>query len=110
MNDRAYPMRRAFVELRLDEVDSSGKNVSPLDSSNARPSAVSLSPGMVWFGFVLNEAAGRVIQPGEQASCWISFLNHEGAMEAFPPGASFLFGDGVSTRGVINIVAFDSAL
>lgn len=108
MNDHAFPVRRALVDLRLDKIDSSGNSVSPMDSSNARPLVVSLSRGMVWFGFILNEAGGRVIQPGEQVSCWISFFNHDGAMEDFPTGASFLFGDGVATRGVINIVSFDS--
>lgn len=44
-----------------------------------------------------------VILPGERVACVVSFLNHEDAQHAFPRGASILFGDGVSTRGVLRL-------
>ena len=108
MSTPVFPAPRVLTNLRLDEVSSTGDVVLPLDSSNARPSALSLSNGMIWFGFVINDFHIQTIQPGEEVTCWVSFFNHEGALKSFPPGASFLFGDGVATRGVVKIVATET--
>lgn len=100
-------MARMCVDLSLDAVDSRGGVVQPLDCANARPSALSIDGGMTWYGFVLNDSSVDVINPGQTVSCWVSFFNDVDSVSAFPIGASALFGDGVSTRGVIRIKAIE---
>jgi len=55
----------------------------------------------------MNDPAVPVIEPGTTVTCTISFINHDGAAEALHSGASFLFGDGAATRGVVKILSFD---
>lgn len=71
--------------------------------NNARPMALSRRGGELWYGFVINDSTIDVILPGETVTCVVSFLNHEDAQHAFPRGSSILFGDGVSTRGVLRL-------
>jgi len=103
-----YPnLKPVRVDLQLDAVDSCGLPVGDMAASSARPMALSLKGEPLWYGFVINDEFIDVVQPGTLASCTISFLNHDGAKEAFCSGASILFGDGASTKGVIRIVSLD---
>jgi len=103
-----YPDLKPFlVELRLDEVDSRGGTVAEMIASTARPRALSISPGVLWYSFVLNDRVVTRITPGTRAHCTISFVNHDGAKEVFPCGTVAAFGDGSSTRGLIRIIRFD---
>lgn len=103
-----YPnLRPVLVELRLDEVDSRGGAVAEMLASTARPMALSISPELVWYSFVLNDRDITHITPGTRAHCTISFINHDGAKEVFPCGTVAAFGDGSSTRGLIRIIRFD---
>lgn len=103
-----YPaLRPVRVELCLDAVDSCGRTVMALNASTARPMAYAFGVEPMWYGFVLNDPAMPVIEPGATVTCTISFLNHDGAIEALHGGASVLFGDGSSTKGVIKIVSLD---
>lgn len=95
------------AEIHLDLVDSNGGSNPEMNRENARPMAVSLRNGEMWYGFVINDSTVDVIEPGRSAICRISFLNHEGAKEVFQCGSSILFGDGSVTRGVLRIFAFD---
>lgn len=99
-----YPnMVPTRAEIHLDVVDSLGRPVREMRQSNARPMALSRRGSELWYGFVINDSAIDVILPGQTVTCVVSFLNHEDAQHAFPPGASILFGDGVSTRGVLRL-------
>lgn len=91
------------VELRLDSVDSCGRAAAALRATTARPMVLAFGPEPIWYGFVLNDPSVDVIEPGTSVKCTISFINHDGATAALHCGASFLFGDGSSTRGVIRI-------
>lgn len=103
-----YPnLKPVLVELRLDEVDSRGGAVAEMLASTARPMALSISPELVWYSFVLNDRDITRITPGTRAHCTISFINHDGAKEVFPCGTVAAFGDGSSTRGLIRIIRFD---
>lgn len=103
-----YPnLKPVLVELRLDEVDSRGGAVPELIASTARPMALSMSPRLKWYSFVLNDRTMTRIRPGTRTNCTISFINHDGAKEAFPYGTLAAFGDGSSTRGLIRIIRFD---
>lgn len=93
---------RILVDLSLDAVDSKGEAVLPL-SETARPSALSMGRSTRWHSFVLNDLAVATVEPGQTVRCWISFFNHVDCRSAFPVGASVLFGDGVSTRGVFRV-------
>lgn len=109
MSTPVFQAPRVLANLRLDKVDSTGNVVLPLDPSSARPSALSFSDGMIWFGFVINDSDIKTLQPGEEVTCWVSLFNHEGALESFPRGASLLFGDGVATRGVVKIFSLETS-
>ncbi len=103
-----YPnLKPVLVELRLDEVDSRGDAVAEMIASTARPMAHSMSPELMWYSFVLNDRAITRIRPGTRIHCTISFINYEGANEAFLCGTLAAFGDGSSTRGLIRIIRFD---
>lgn len=103
-----YPnLKPDLVELRLDEVDSRGGAVAELIDSSARHMALSISPELMWYGFVLNDRGITRITPGTRAHCTISFINHDGAKEVFPCGTVAAFGDGSSTKGLIRIIRFD---
>lgn len=103
-----YPnLKPVLVELRLDEVDSRGGAVAEMIASTARPMALSISPELMWYGFVLNDRAIARIRPGTRTNCTISFINYEGAKEVFTCGTLAAFGDGSSTRGLIRIIRFD---
>jgi len=103
-----YPnLKPVLVELRLDEVDSRGRAVAEMIASTARPMARSMSPELMWYSFVLNDRAITRIHPGTRTICTISFINYDGAKEAFPCGTLAAFGDGSSTRGLIRIIRFD---
>lgn len=103
-----YPnLKPVLVELRLDEVDSRGGAVAEIIASTARPMALSISPELMWYGFVLNDCGITRITPGTRAHCTISFINHDGAKEVFPCGTVAAFGDGSSTKGLIRIIRFD---
>lgn len=103
-----YPnLEPVLVELRLDEVDSRGGAFPELIASTARPMALSMSPRLTWYSFVLNDRTMTLIRPGTRTNCTISFINHDGAKEAFPCGTLAAFGDGSSTRGLIRIIRFD---
>lgn len=100
-----YPnLKPVLVELRLDEVDSRAGAVAELIASTARPMALSISPEVMWYSFVLNDRAITRIRPGTRTNCTISFINYEGAKEVFTCGTSAAFGDGSSTRGLIRII------
>lgn len=103
MGEQRVEMPRTLVDLSLDQVDSRGASVLPLDHSTARPSAVSMEGGVTWYGFVLNDSAVDTVHPGQTVRCWISFFNEIDSKVAFPVGSSAVFGDGVATRGVIRI-------
>ena len=99
-----YPnLKPIRVEIRLDTVDSCGHPVVSMKASTARPMALAFGPEPMWYGFVLNDASASVIESGTSVACAISFINHDDATTALHCGASFLFGDGVSTKGVIRI-------
>ncbi|HIE0128361.1 TPA: hypothetical protein ACXI73_003485 [Stenotrophomonas maltophilia] len=103
-----YPnLKPVLVELRLDEVDSRGGAVAEMIASTARPMALSISPELMWYSFVLNDRDITRITPGTRAHCTISFINHDGAKEVFHCGTVAAFGDGSSTRGLIRIIRFD---
>lgn len=103
-----YPnLRVVRVELCLDSVDSHGRAVLAMKASTARPMAFAIGPPPMWYGFVLNDQAVSVIEPGTSLTCTISFINHDGATDALQVGASSLFGDGASTKGVIKIVCLE---
>lgn len=103
-----YPnLKPVLVELRLDEVDSRGGAVAEMLASTARPMALSISPELMWYSFVLNDRAITHIAPGTRAHCTISFVNHDGAKEVFRCGTVAAFGDGSATRGLIRIIRFD---
>ena len=103
-----YPnLKPVLVELRLDEVDSRGGAVAEMIASTARPMARSISPELMWYSFVLNDRTMNRIRPGTRTNCTISFINHDGAKEAFPCGTLAAFGDGSSTKGLIRIIRFD---
>nr|WP_313225669.1 hypothetical protein [Stenotrophomonas pavanii] len=93
----------ARAEIHLDMVDSLGGPVLEMRQNSARPMALSRRGGELWYGFVINDSTVDVILPDERVACVVSFLNHEDAQHAFPRGASILFGDGVSTRGVLRL-------
>lgn len=104
----SYPnLKPVRVELRLDTVDSCGGAVVAMHASTARPMACAFGVEPMWYGFAMNDPAVPVIEPGTTVTCTISFINHDGAAEALHSGASFLFGDGASTRGVVKILSFD---
>ncbi|HFF2829127.1 TPA: hypothetical protein ACGCD9_003044 [Stenotrophomonas maltophilia] len=111
-----YPnLKPVLVELRLDEVDSRGGAAAEMIAATARPIALSISPELMWYSFVLNDRAITRIAPGTRARghagtrahCTISFVNHDGAKEVFRCGTVAAFGDGSSTRGLIRIIRFD---
>ncbi|WP_164117931.1 hypothetical protein [Stenotrophomonas maltophilia] len=103
-----YPnLKPVLVELRLDEVDSRGGAVAEMIASTARPMALSISPEVMWYSFALNDRAITRIRPGTRTNCTISFINYEGAKEAFPCGTLAAFGDGSLTKGLIRIIRFD---
>ena len=103
-----YPnLKPVLVELRLDEVDSRGVAAAEMIASTARPMARSMSPEHIWYSFVLNDRAITRLHPGTRINCTISFINYDGAKEAFPCGTVAAFGDGSSTRGLIRIIRFD---
>ena len=103
-----YPnLKPVLVELRLDEVDSRGGAVAEMIASTARPMALSISPELMWYSFVLNDRAIARIRPGTRANCTISFINYEGGKEVFTCGTLAAFGDGSSTKGLIRIIRFD---
>jgi hypothetical protein len=103
-----YPnLKPVLVELRLDEVDSRGGVVAEMIASTARPMALSISPELMWYSFVLNDRAITRITPGTRAHCTISFVNHDGAKEVFQCGTVAAFGDGSATKGLIRIIRFD---
>jgi hypothetical protein len=83
-NEHTLPnLKPVLVELRLDEVDSRGGAVAEMIASTARPMALSISPELMWYSFVLNDRAITRIMPGTRAHCTISFINHDGAKEVF---------------------------
>jgi hypothetical protein len=103
-----YPnLKPVLVELRLDEVDSRGGAVAEMIASTARPMALSISPELMWYSFVLNDRAITRVAPGTRAHCTISFVNHDGAKEVFRCGTVAAFGNGSVTRGLIRIIRFD---
>lgn len=103
-----YPnLKPVRVELQLDAVESRGLPVGEMVASTARPMALSLKAEPMWYGFVINDASIESIQSGTKVTCTISFITHESAREAFSAGASVLFGDSVSTKGVIRIIGFE---
>lgn len=95
------------AEILLDAVDSKGRDVFEMVEESARPMALAIGQEPVWYGFVMNDESVKRIAPGSFVVCCVSFLNHDGAREVFPVGASILFGDGFSSRGVIRITGFD---
>ena len=107
MNRRIFDAPVSLVELRLDVITSEGLASAPLLAANARPSALKVAGRATWFGFIVNDRLFERIDPGQSVECLISFYNDEEAAEAFPPGASFLFGDCVSTRGLIRVRQHD---
>jgi len=103
-----YPnLKPVLVELRLDEVDSRGGAVAEMLASTARPMALSISPELMWYSFVLNCRVITRITPETRSHCTISFINHDDAKEVFPCGTVAAFGDRSSTRGLIRIIRFD---
>ncbi|HFT6993086.1 TPA: hypothetical protein ACGRQA_002421 [Stenotrophomonas maltophilia] len=99
--------RPVLVELQLDELDSRGGVVAEMIASTAPVMALSISPERMWYGFVLNDRAITRIRPGTRTNCTISFIDYDGAKEAFPCGTTAAFGDGLSTQGLIRIIRFD---
>ncbi len=100
-----YPnMQPTWAEIHLDVTDSSGEPVQEMLQKYWRPMALSRRGGELWYGFVINDSTVESISPGQSVTCLVSFLNHEDAQHAFPPGASILFGDGVTTKGVLRLV------
>jgi len=103
-----YPnLKPVLVELRLNEVDSRGGAVAEMIASTARHMALSKSPELIWYSFVLNERAIARICPGTRTNCTISSINYEGAKKVFTCGTLADFGDGSSTKGVTRIIQFD---
>jgi len=103
-----YPaLKPVCVELRLDAIDSCGRAVGAMHASTARPMACAFGAEPMWYSFAMNDPAVTVIEPGTTVTCIISFINHDGAIQAMHRGASVLFGDGACTRGVIKIISFD---
>jgi len=90
--------------LRLDEVQSNGKKGRPVDPTHARLMALSAESAGKWYGFVIEHTDHQVITPGSTVNAKVAFLDHEGAAQVFVPGSSFLFGDGVSSRGTMMII------
>ncbi|WP_459018176.1 hypothetical protein [Stenotrophomonas sp. PSU_St142] len=63
-----YPnLKPVLVELRLDEVDSRGGAAAEMIAATARPIALSISPELMWYSFVLNDRAITRIAPGTRA-------------------------------------------
>lgn len=101
----AYPnLVPLRAEIHLDTMDSSGEPVRAMLQKHWRPMALSRRDGELWYGFVINDNAVESLLPGQSVTCMVSFLNHEGAQHAFPPGASILFGDGCITKGVLKLI------
>lgn len=92
------------AEIHLDVTASSGEPVREMLPKYWRPMALCRSKGELWYGFVINDSSVESISPGQSVTCMVSFLNHEDAQNAFPTGASILFGDGFTTRGVMRLV------
>lgn len=76
--------RPVLIEMQLDELDSRGGVVAEMIASTAPVMALSICPERMWYGFVLNDRDITRIRPGTRTHCTISFINHDGAKEAFP--------------------------
>lgn len=107
MRSTRHDVPASLVEMTLDAVDSRGVPVRSLLVSNGRPSALLVGSSPLWFGFIINDREVDEVEPGQTLQCLISFYNHEEASQVFPLGASVLFGDNVSTRGVIKVMRHD---
>lgn len=87
--------------LTLDQVDSEGREGRPIHVQSERLMALSLRVKSTWFGFILKGVDTSIINPGQSVHVDAVFLDDVGAREAFPLNTSILFGDGVSSRGVL---------
>ena len=105
---KIYPEATAFLaEIQLDRVDSAGNATLTMHAEHARPMALCRCNGDMWYSFVLNDNSIDPILPGQATTCLVSFVNNEEVRKVFPVAASFLFGDGVVTKGALRILSFD---
>lgn len=87
--------------LRLSEQDSDGNAARPLQKGQ-RLMAQAID-GSIWYGFVLVSSEHEFIMPGEYSYVEIAFLDDKGAKKAFPIDTVIHFGDGMRTRGTIEL-------
>jgi hypothetical protein len=87
--------------LRLNEQGSDDNAVRPLHMGQ-RLMAQAVD-GSIWYGFVLVSSEQEFIRPGECSCVEIAFLDDEGAKKAFPIDTVIHFGDGIRTRGTIEL-------
>ena len=90
--------------MNLDAFSSSGAPNAPMDLMNSRPMALSMKDRNLWYGFIVTKCDSEIINPGQSVSLEVAFLNIEEARAAFPLKSSFLFGDGVSSKGVALLI------
>lgn len=88
----------------MDEQDSDGGPGLPLQMSQ-RLMAQAIDES-IWYGFVVVGSKREFLKVGESSRVDIAFLDDEGARNAFPIDTVFRFGDGVRTRGTIELQAY----
>ncbi|UOV05977.1 hypothetical protein MUU75_04595 [Pseudoxanthomonas mexicana] len=91
---------QAFGILRLDDVESDGKQGRPISVGSDRLMALSVQAEPLWFGFVV-AGEGQKIMPGGEQHVGIAFLDEQGARKSFPLHVSILFGNGICSRGTL---------
>jgi len=97
---------QAFGTLYLDERDSDGVQGRPLQMSHRLMAKA--HDGSIWYGFVIVGSDREVLEVGKSAQIGIAFLDGEGAKKAFPINKPIRFGDGVRTRGSIELQRYVS--
>lgn len=95
---------QAIGIMHLDERDSVGVSGRPLHMSQ-RLMAEALD-GSIWYGFVVVKAECESLEVGESALVEILFLDKQGARDAFPVNTAIRFGDGVRSRGTIELKSY----
>ncbi|RDY67199.1 hypothetical protein [Lysobacter soli] len=96
MNVSGLPWRPAVISLQ--RIDSYGRPGRLLPVATTRPAARAESG--VWYGFAI-AADLDTIGVGESVGVHVSFLDEEGARQAFESGTPIPFGDGVILRGTL---------
>lgn len=97
---------QAVGSLYLDERDSDGMRGRPLQMSQRLMAQA--HDGSIWYGFVIINSDQPLLEVGKSARVGIAFLDEEGAKRAFPISKLIRFGDGVRTRGSIELQQYVS--